>query len=64
MRCILYWSLNMSDNRGRGPFTNEGRIERNPSRGYENLPGGSSTKKPPPALPNTSQRVNDVLKRK
>lgn len=44
----------MSDNRGRGPDTDEGRIEKNPSRPYEN--------KPP--MPNTPQRVNDALNKK
>ena len=44
----------MSDNRGRGPFTDEGRIEKNPARPYENKP----------SLPNTPQRVNDTLNKK
>jgi hypothetical protein len=30
--------LFMSDNRGRGPENDEGRVERNPSRPYENNP--------------------------
>lgn len=35
----------MSDNRGRGPATDEGRIERNPSRPYENKPPQTDTLK-------------------
>jgi hypothetical protein len=46
----------MSDYQGKGPVTNEGRVEKHTSRPAENKP--SDVKK------NTSQRVADVLKKK
>ncbi len=49
----------MSDNRGKGPNTpgDEGRIERNPSRPYENNPAKDQQGK-------TQKEVNDALNRK
>jgi hypothetical protein len=49
----------MADNRGRGPNTpgNDGRLEKNPSRPYENNPVKEQQKK-------TQGGVNDALKKK
>ena len=45
-----------NDNRGRGP-NDEGRIERNPSRPYENNPTKDQQDK-------TRQQSNDALKKR
>ncbi|WP_176722512.1 hypothetical protein [Candidatus Thiosymbion oneisti] len=51
----------MGDNRGKGPNTpgNDGRIERNPSRPYENRQGGSG--KDP--RKDTKDKVDKILKK-
>lgn len=54
----------MSDNRKRGPFTDDSRIERPAGRGYENPPKGDDKKKSSPNLPNTASRVAGILGRK
>ena len=52
----------MSDNRGRGPVTNEGRIEKSPSRPYENKPGSSTQVKE--QQEKTKNAVKGVLNKK
>lgn len=48
--------MSLNDTQGKGPVTNEGRVEKHTSRPLENKP--SDVKK------NTSQRVADTLKKK
>ncbi len=52
----------MGDERGKGPNTpgNEGRVERNPSRGYENNPGNPVREQ----QQKTQKGVNDALNKK
>jgi len=54
----------MPDNRGRGPDTDEGRIEKNPSRPYENRQNDDDKKKNSDRSNDTNDRVNDILKKK
>lgn len=46
----------MSDYQGKGPVTNEGRVEKNTSRPAENKSGNTKT--------NTQERVADTLNKK
>lgn len=55
----------MSDNRGRGAPTDEGRIEKTPRRPYENNPGKDDKRgSKGDQKGNTNDRVNDILKKK
>lgn len=45
--------MSLNDTQGKGPVTNEGRVEKNTSRPLENKPGS-----------NTPQRVADTLNKK
>lgn len=55
----------MNDNRGRGPSTNEGRIERNASRPYENKPAQDDARKKISGVQDdTRNRVNGALNKK
>lgn len=47
----------MNDNKGRGPETDEGRVERNSSRPYENSQSKEQQKK-------TNDRARDAQDRK
>ena len=58
---ILTKEKQMSDNRGKGEQTDEGRVEKNPSRPYENNPGKDDK---PDKGQDTNERVRDILNKK
>jgi hypothetical protein len=56
----------MSDNRGRGSDNDEGRIEKNSSRPYENWQSTDDKKKDGTSSvrENTQKQVNDILNKR
>lgn len=55
----------MNDNRGRGPRTDDGRIERNASRAYENQPPQDDARKKVSSVQeDTRNRVHNTLHKK
>jgi hypothetical protein len=53
----LQWRITMVDNRGKGPDTDEGRVEKNPSRPYENSQAKEQQQR-------TNDRASDAQKKK